>query len=127
MLLPGKEVFKVHEDYSTLLPPANEVWGKVMFLHLSVILFTGGGGSAPLHAGIHSPGRDTTLGRHPLGRNPLGQTSPLGRHSSSQILEATVNKWAVRILLECILVIKMCGWLGSTHQYLIAKRSPNIK
>ena len=28
----------------TFLPPANEVWGKVMFLHLSVILFTGGGG-----------------------------------------------------------------------------------
>ena len=26
------------------LPPANEVWGKVMFLHLSVILFTRGGG-----------------------------------------------------------------------------------
>ena len=24
-----------------LLPPANEVWGKVIFLHLSVILFTG--------------------------------------------------------------------------------------
>ena len=24
------------------LPPAKEVWGKVMFLHLSVILFTGG-------------------------------------------------------------------------------------
>ena len=24
------------------LPPANEVWGKVIFLHLSVILFTGG-------------------------------------------------------------------------------------
>ena len=23
-----------------LLPPANEVWGKVMFLHLCVILFT---------------------------------------------------------------------------------------
>ena len=29
-------------------------WGKVMFLHVSVILFTGGG-SAPLHAGIHTP------------------------------------------------------------------------
>ena len=27
-------------------------WGKVMFLHVCVILFTGGG-SAPLHAGIH--------------------------------------------------------------------------
>ena len=25
------------------LPPANEVWGKVMFLHLCVILFTCGG------------------------------------------------------------------------------------
>ena len=29
---------------TVLLPPANEVWGKVIFLHLSVILFTGGGG-----------------------------------------------------------------------------------
>ena len=28
------------------LPPANEVWGKVMFLHMSVILFTGGWVSA---------------------------------------------------------------------------------
>ena len=27
-----------------LLPPANEVWGKVIFLHLFVILFTVGGG-----------------------------------------------------------------------------------
>ena len=26
-----------------LLPPANEVWGKVIFLHQFVILFTGGG------------------------------------------------------------------------------------
>ena len=24
------------------LPPANEVWGKVLFLHLFAILFTGG-------------------------------------------------------------------------------------
>ena len=27
---------------STKLPPASEVWGKVIFLHLFVILFTGG-------------------------------------------------------------------------------------
>ena len=27
----------------SLLPPTNEVWGKVIFLHLFVILFTGGG------------------------------------------------------------------------------------
>ena len=26
------------------LPPANEVWGKVIFLQVCVILFTGGGG-----------------------------------------------------------------------------------
>ena len=32
------------EDISNFefLPPANEFWGKVIFLHLSVILFTGG-------------------------------------------------------------------------------------
>ena len=33
-----------------LLPPANEVWGKVIFLHLFVILFTGG------HAWFYSGG-----------------------------------------------------------------------
>ena len=40
------------------LPPANEVWGKVIFLHQFVILFTGGacvvaqGGCAWLHGGV---------------------------------------------------------------------------
>ena len=29
-----------------LLPHANKVWGKVIFSELSVILYTGGGGSA---------------------------------------------------------------------------------
>ena len=28
---------------NNLLPPASEVWGKVMFLHLCTILITGGG------------------------------------------------------------------------------------
>ena len=53
-----------------------------MFLHLSVILSTGEGVSAPVHAGIHP------LGRHPLGRHPLQQattaadgTHPTGMHS----------------------------------------------
>ena len=32
-----------HIQFMHFLPPANEVWGKVMFLHLCVILFTGGG------------------------------------------------------------------------------------
>ena len=40
---------------NTLLPPANEVWGKVMFLHLFVILFTvatEAGGTHP--TGMHT-------------------------------------------------------------------------
>ena len=37
------------------LPPANEVWGKVIFLHLSVILFTGGG-LPQCMLGYHPPG-----------------------------------------------------------------------
>ena len=49
------------------LPPTNEVCGKIMFLHLSVILFTGGHrvciqwGSASRGGGLH-PG-----GLHPKG------------------------------------------------------------
>ena len=63
--------------------------GKVMFLHLSVILFTGG---------VHPPGRHTT----PLGRHPLGRHLPR-RHTPSwqPPLQRTI-----RILLECILVSK---------------------
>ena len=50
-------------------------WGKVIFLYLSVILFTGGG-SASVHAGIPPPGP----GRHPLGpgRHPPPDQMPLG-------------------------------------------------
>ena len=77
-----------------LLPPANEVWGKIIFLHLSVILFRGGG-SASVHAGIADPpGADT-----PCAQCMLGDMA---------------NKWAVCILLECILVTNsfcpnLCG------------------
>ena len=67
-------------------------WGKVMFLHLSVILFTGE--SAPLHAGIYTP--PATRGRHP---------SPRSTHTPEQcMLGDTGNKRAVRILLECNLL-----------------------
>ena len=78
--------------HSTLLPPANEVWGKVIFLHLFVILFTGG--SASVHAGIpprtmHTP-RDHAppgpcippgaehagrYGQHAGGTHPTGMQS----------------------------------------------------
>ena len=65
---------------------------KVMFLHLSVILFTGE--CIPACIWADTSQADTSLGRHPLGRHPLsrhplgryppGQTSPLSRHPSSQ-------------------------------------------
>ena len=97
-----------------VLPPANEVWGKVMFLHLCVSLFTGGSasmvglnpggwwvcikeeeGSASLRGGVH-------LGSlHPWGSAFGG--GGVGR-PPHRILQDTVNEWAVHILLEFILV-----------------------
>ena len=77
-------------------------FGKVMFLHVSVILSTGGG-SAPLHAGIHPPVAESPTGTDtptPGSRPPSGS-----RHPPAQcILGDTGNKRAVSILLECILV-----------------------
>ena len=34
------------------LPPVNEVWGKVMFLQVSVILLTGGNGARSGGGGV---------------------------------------------------------------------------
>ena len=65
-------------EKNVYLPPANEVWGKVIFLHLSVILFTGG--------------------------EYLAGTPPPEQY----MLEDTGNKRAVRIILECILVLICC-------------------
>ena len=80
-----------------ILVTACKVWGKVIFLHLSGILFTGGG----------IPGQV-----HPLGRytpNP-GQVHPLGRYT---LRAGTPPPEAVHAgryrqqagLLECILVV----------------------
>ena len=95
----------------------DEVVGKVIFLHLFVILFTGGEGSASMHAGIPTlplradppPGSrpdppDQTLppSRHPPPPDqapPPGADTPLGSR-----LYHMVYKRPVRILLECILV-----------------------
>ena len=38
-------------DCEQLLPPANEVWGKVIFLHVCVILSMGGGGACMVAGG----------------------------------------------------------------------------
>ena len=66
----------------TLLPPANEVWDKVIFLYLCVILFTAGSASRGCvwRGGICIPG------------------------GYPQILRNTVKEQVVHIILECILV-----------------------
>ena len=58
------------------LPPANEVLGKVMFLHLSV---------------IHSVHRGGVKGIPPLGRSQADGTHPTGMHSCIVILQKTLN------------------------------------
>ena len=87
------------DSYTQYLPPANEVWGKVIFLHLSVILFTGGE-----YLGRYPPGRYTPWDQvhprtryttwastppdqvHPLGRyNPLDQVHPWARYPPRQV------------------------------------------
>ena len=108
-----------------LLPPANEVWGKVIFLHLSVILFTGGSTWAGNpHEQIHPlPGIPLSGQVHPLtgtlpwAGTPHWQVHPPGRYTpdTGQVHPPqvhprnacwdTVNKLAVRILLECILYL----------------------
>ena len=82
------------DSITELLPPANEVSEGYDFT--GVCLSTGGV-SSPLHAGIHPPGpeadtppRNTALGSHP----------PPPRSACWDM----VNKWAVHIPLECILV-----------------------
>ena len=66
---------------NVLLPPANEVWGKVIFLHLSHSVHRGGvPGQVPLRAG----------------------TPPRAGTAPGNACWDTVNKRAVPILLECI-------------------------
>ena len=82
-------------DYSS-----QRSWGKVIFLHLSVILLTGG-------VCTH-PRADAPLDRHPSRADTLRADNPLGRHAPFPLHSAcwdTVNKRAVRILLECNLVL----------------------
>ena len=47
------DYFHIH----VYLPPANEVWGKVICLHLFVILFKGGGRAWLLPGGMHGYSR----------------------------------------------------------------------
>ena len=73
--------------------------GKVMFLHLSVILFTGGGVSTPVHAGIHTP--------LPREADPPQKQTPPGKEADKANTPPPSRRLllrTVRILLERILV-----------------------
>ena len=103
----------------------NEVVVKVMFLHVCVILFTGG---SPARKNPHRTGRppgqgeppweqtppraDTPRGQIHLGANPPRQGEPPGadtpqsRHLPRSTLQHMVNEPQVCILLKCILVLE---------------------
>ena len=91
-------------------------WGKVMFLQASVIVSTGGvclsacWDALPPGTGRHPLPRS---GRHPVGSgNPPQEQTPWSRHPlgagtplAQSMLGDMVNARAVRILLECKLVL----------------------
>ena len=79
-----------------LLRPANEVWGKVMFLQVFVCPGGGGVGFPACITGHMTRGICPTS----LDADPL---------SPQEILRNMVNKWVVGILLECILVTNLVG------------------
>ena len=90
-----------------MLPPSNEVWGKVIFLHLFVILFTGGGVPDQVHTpgpGTHPSPRDQVHPHLGPGTPPQDQVHPPGPGTPHPDQGDTVYVQAVRILLECILV-----------------------
>ena len=118
----------VQSSARTFLLPTNEVWGKVIFLHLSVILFTGGStwagtpwqvhpqaGTHPRQVPprqVHSLGRYTSqTGTLPMGRYTLLTGTPPWEQC---MLGDMGNKQAVCILLECILV-SLCFFV---HEHL---------
>ena len=100
-----RNVYQYSDIIKIVITARKRSLGKVMFLHLSVILFTGWGVCIPACNGANTPWADTPpwadspTGRHPRGRqtppdrhptpldrspwadNPPGQTTPLGRHT----------------------------------------------
>ena len=92
---------------------AKEVWGKVMFLHLCAILFTGAGWGGWLHSMHHrSHDRGFCIQEGSIYGGMVRIQGSL--HEGGVCIGVggcadplpwyTVNKRVVRILLECILV-----------------------
>ena len=90
------------------LPPANVVWGNVIFLHLSVILFTGGclvpGGLLPGGGGTWSGVGVPGLGWGAWSRVVCSQGGVPGLGVAWGDPPGWLLLRAVRILLECILI-----------------------
>ena len=107
---------RAREQNKAFLPPANEILGKVMFLPMSLILFTRGDGVSQhakrkTHLSAETPPQaDTNLRRHPPRADTL-----LGRHHLCQILWDMVNKRAVHILLECNLLLGLFSSFKFTY------------
>ena len=112
------------------LPPANEVWGKVIFSVARIENSVWGGGGGLPQCMLRYPPQEQTPprpgtpqdqappgSRHPPDqapprtRHPLGTDTPQTRHPlpAQCMLGDTVNKWAVYILLECNLVRNQIG------------------
>ena len=87
----------VAENCVSMVTGRNEVVAKVIFLHLSVILFTGGGVSASVHAGIpHTPwSRHPPEQTHPRGADtPQEQIPPREQTRPPPPREQTHGQWA---------------------------------
>ena len=97
--------------------PQMKLWGKVMFLHLSVILFTGGPVCLIACWDTHTPlGRppqatphpadtlraDTSLAKHPPGRHPPGY---YGIWSTSGQYASYLNTYSLNCRFSMALII----------------------
>ena len=107
----GHQVSIKQANKLLFLPPAKEVWGKVMFLHLCVILFTGGDWLPSMHHRSHDQGvclwgvclwEICLWGVCIQGDLHPGWADSPPPPEIHGILQDTVNKRVVRILLECI-------------------------
>ena len=87
------------------LPPANEVWGKVVFLHLCVILFTGGLGFPACITGHMTRGSASGEGLPPGGSASMGvgKTLPLQIHGILQQAGGTHRTGMYKCQICCIM------------------------
>ena len=102
--------FEIPNVYLILLPPTNEVAGRLCFAGVCDSVHGGGGASVPLHAGIHPqqvhlppgtpPPRYTPRQVH----TPLAGTPPNRYTPWCSVCWDMVKKGAVRIPLECNLI-----------------------